>query len=191
MFKNMSNTINKKLDVNDFNSFFNDIPIDDEQKLMSKINDSTCNDINIDEWYAILKEYLGKKAIEENLEKTCIEATINGQFDLADILQSKVHQNLNKSDLKTNLNDNDLDTNDNLNLNEINHYLSYNIQPEKNNSDTSFKNNMIQSFKDQISDAILEKTGNRSNSIEEEYLKASISNDENQCERIDFVKIFN
>jgi hypothetical protein len=47
---------------------------------------------------------------------------------------------------------------------------------------------MIQSFKDQISDAILEKTGNRSNSIEEEYLKASISNDENQCEWIDFVK---
>jgi hypothetical protein len=181
----MNNTINKKLEDPIDNLFFNDIPIDDEQKLMSNINDSTCNDINIDEWYTILKGYLGKKAIEENLEKTCIEATINGQFDLVDILQSKVYQNLNKSDLKNNSNNN---SNDDLNLNEINHYLSFNIQPEKNNSNTSFENNMVQSFKDQISEAILEKTGNRSNSIEEEYLKASIFNDENQCEWIDFVK---
>lgn len=104
MFKNMNNTIDKTIEDPIDNLFFNDIPIDDEQKLMSKINDSTCNDINIDEWYIILKEYLGKKAIEENLEKTCIEAAINGQFDLANILQSKVYQNLNKSNLKTNVN---------------------------------------------------------------------------------------
>lgn len=100
MFKNMNNITNKKLDVNDFNSFFNDIPIGDEQKLMSKINDSTCNDIKVDEWCTFLKWHLGKKAIEENLEKTCIEAAVNGQSDLADVLQNKVYQDLNKSDLK-------------------------------------------------------------------------------------------